>query len=140
MPLPITELSKKTEAFKELHKDCKPTWKEPKPDPSLNETQRADWWIEHGEIGLSSRTIWTRLTGRPVFEVNHPHDPDDFERCHKLLEAVPEWKTQLDKLRTLSPQWNNLVEKWHVLTELYLQQIKTKEDNGMYEFMQRLIR
>lgn len=140
MPIQIPEFSKKTKAFNVLHLNCKPTCKEPVPDQSKSMHEKAMFWINNGQIGASSMTMWNCLIGTEnEFIIDHPWDPDDFSRCYKLLEMVPEWKNGLDKLRKLSPTWNNLVENWHKLNEFYLDQVKTKKANGMYEFMKTLI-
>ena len=48
------------------------------------------------------------------------------------------------KLKKLSEPWNNLVDNWDKLTEMYEQNVKENWKNskaiGMYEFMQTLIR
>ena len=88
--------------------------------------------------------MWNCLIGNSNFPVNIPYDPDDFSRCYKLLEAVPEWKSKLHKLKPLSNQWRKLVDNWDKLTEMY--ELNTKENwknskkIGMYEFMQTLIK
>ena len=139
-PILIPELTAKTEAFDLLHKDCPQTYVEPVVDQSKAVRDKAMWWMANGFVGMSSRTMWNCLMGNKDFPVNHPYDPDDFSRCWKLLEAVPEWKGQLDKLRTLSPVWDRLVENWPKLTEFYEDMRIHKKDNGMYDFMQTLIR
>jgi len=87
------------------------------------------WWIANGETGTSSKTMWNCLIGNSNFSVDHPYDPDDFSRCYKLLQTVPEW--------------NNLVENWDKLTEMFEKNQRTGWQNskkiGMYEFMQTLI-
>lgn len=142
-PVPVDEMSEKMMAFDTLHKNCKKTWTEPKADQSKDVLQKAMWWIDYGHVGSSSKTMWSCLMGNPKFPVNIPYDPDDFSRCYKLLEAVPEWKLELHKLKPLSKEWSNLVDNWDKLTEMY--ELNTKENwknskkIGMYEFMQTLI-
>jgi hypothetical protein len=143
-PISVLEMATKTKAFNTLHKDCKQTWVEPEADQSKNALQKAMWWIDNGRVGSSSKTMWSCLMGNYNFPVNIPYDPDDFSRCYKLLEAVPEWKSQLHKLKPLSKQWSNLVDNWDKLTEMY--ELNTKENwknskkIGMYDFMQTLIK
>lgn len=143
-PLAIDEMTKKMEAFDELHKDCKKIWVEPKADQSKGVQEKAMWWMGSGEKGSSSETMWNCLMGNEKFSINHPYDPDDFKRCYKLLEAVPEWKSELHKLKPLSTAWSNLVDNWDKLTEMFEENVKTRwkeyERIGMYEFMQTLIR
>lgn len=143
MPMSVDDFSNKTKAFNAIHGNCKKTWTEPVVDKSLSFYQKAMWWMDNGETGSSSKTMWNCFMQRPTFPVNHPYDPDDFSRCYKLLETVPEWKTQLDRLRHLSPVWSNLVDNWDKLTSMYEENVKTHWKNskkiGMYDFMQKLI-
>jgi len=141
-PIPVDELSKKIKAFDILHKDCKPTWKEPEADQSKSGHEKAIWWIQNGERGMSSDAMWYCFMGVPQ-STAHPYDPDDFKRCWKLLEAVPEWKNELHKLKTLSKVWINLVDNWDKLTDMYEKNCENNWENhkeiGMYEFMQECI-
>jgi hypothetical protein len=98
LPMPIMEMTGKIEDFDNQHQSCEQTWAEPTADPSLPEIDRAFWWLENGERGLSSETMWHCFMNRKSFPVNHPHDAGDFSRCYKLLQAVPEWKHDLGKL------------------------------------------
>lgn len=143
-PMPFQDMTKKIEAFNELHKDCEQTWVEPEVDQSQDVTEKAMWWIANGHVGLSSKTMWNCLMGNKDFPIHHPYDPDDFSRCYKLLETVPEWKKELDKLRKLSTPWNNLVDNWDTLTSMYEKNIKedwkNSEEIGIFKYMQTLIR
>jgi hypothetical protein len=139
-PIAVDCMSKKIKAFDSLHKECKLTWTEPLADQSKDVKEKAMWWIANGHVGSSSKTMWNCLIGNSNFPINHPYDPDDFSRCWKLLEAVPEWKTELQKLKPLSRQWSNLVDNWDKLTEFYEDMRKVKKANGMYEFMIPLIK
>lgn len=142
-PISIESMNEKTEAFNNLHKDCKQTWTEPEADQSKNVQEKAIWWMTNGELGMSSETMWNCFYGIKDYRICHPSDPDDFSRCWKLLKAVPEWKSELHKLKPLSEAWSNLVDNWDKLTEMYE---KNREEHwinceaiGMYEFMQTLI-
>jgi hypothetical protein len=139
-PIPVDELVKKTEAFELLHKDCNQTYVEPKADQNKSVKEKAMWWLSTGERGMSSETMWHCFMGNDNFSINHPYDPDDFKRCYKLLEAIPEWKEELHKLKPLSQAWSNLVDNWDKLNEYFEDMIKHNKANGMYEFMQTLIR
>jgi len=143
-PMPASEMVKKSEAFTALHSDCKQTWVEPVADQSKPVNLKAIWWLENGERGMSSETMYNFFMGKKNFSINHPYDPDDFKRCYKLLEAVPEWKCEIKRLGVLSKAWKNLAENWDKLTAMYERNVKDKWNNykevGMYEFMQTLIR
>ena len=141
-PIAIDDYLKKIRSFEELHKDCNQTWVEQVAEQSKNVKEKAMWWISNGHVGMSSKTMWNCLIGNKDFPLNHPYDPDDFSRCYKLLEAVPEWKNELNKLKTLSKAWKNFVENWDKLTEMFEENCRTDWKNskkiGMYEFMQTL--
>lgn len=143
MPMPVNEMSDKIKAFNKLHSDCKKTWVEPVAPPDKSVYEKAMFWNSYGETGISSKTMWNCLMGNKDFRIGHPYDPDDFKRCYGLLKHVPEWKSQLHKLKPLSTEWSNLVDNWDKLTEMYEQNVKENWKNykkvGMYEFMQTLI-
>jgi hypothetical protein len=73
-------------------------------------------WLASGELGISSNTIATRLSGIDCmpkgWDRDHPHDPADFIRCQKLLDAVPEFRQRLCEMSGESPEWAGLVARW----------------------------
>lgn len=159
LPQPVTMAVSLMEQFTKDHAHCKPVWKEPEPDMTQSYKDRVTWWAKNGEHGVSSKTIWSFMVSGsglysgdfkyvladlteiliPPTQYCHPHDPDDFRRCYKLLKCVPEWKDarSMKMLRTISPVWNKLVENWDKLTELLEEGIKTDQANGMYELMKQ---
>lgn len=143
-PIKVDDFQKKSDAFIELHKDCEQTWTEPVADLSQDIIKRAEWWLKNGETGLSSMTMWSFFMGNKSFGISYPHDPDDFKRCYKLLEAVPEWKERILEIKVLCPEWSNLADNWDTLTKMYEQNVEEKWENhekiGMYQLMNKLTR
>ena len=141
-PCSTDEFSKKAIAFDTLHKDCPKTWVEPTADLTKPLIERASWWYANEERGMSSETMYNCFLNQPQNRICHPHDPGDFKRCWKLLEAIPEWKNDLHKLKSLSPAWSNLVDNWDKLTEMYLENVRTEwknlEEIGMHKLMYSL--
>lgn len=100
---------------------------------------RAALWRHIGEVGASSLTIWSVLTGTPIDDPSPPFDPDDFRRCHELLEWVPEWRERLSEVATAYPEWKGLVEHWGELTAMLVEDGPTGESLRMYELMESLL-
>lgn len=88
---------------------------------------KAIQWIGSHDTGLSSKTIWNALMGTEKFAIDVPWDAGDFGRCYRLLGSIPEWKTRLNELKTLSSSWELLIIHWDQLTELYEKVIASKE-------------
>ena len=144
-PIGVLELGAKSEAFCKLHEDCKPVWKQQEADLTKTVKERAEWWLEHGERGTSSETIFSFFALKddiggciPASRFHHPIDPDDFKRCSMVFKAFPEWKERINELKALSPVWRGLVDQWDKLEKLLAEQLETKEDNGMYDLMKSL--
>ena len=146
-PISVSLLGDKIKAFTKLHKDCPKTWKEPEADQSKDIESTAYFWLANGEHGMSSKAIWHCCMGKiQSHGKSHPYDPDDFSRCYKLFETVPEWreKKYVDLISAMSPQWANLMLHWDELTKMYEENKRTNWKNsdkiGMYELMQKLIK
>lgn len=144
MPIKVDDMTVAVDIFNKQHKSCEPGgYEEPKANTSADTISRANWWIANGFVGMSSKTMWNFFMGNKHFEVNHPYDPDDFSRCYKLLQAVPEWKERISELASLSKAWKGLSENWPKLTEMYEENLrtnwKTGEKIGMGKFMRTLI-
>jgi hypothetical protein len=83
-------------------------------------------WLAGGDTGISAKTIWEVMTGivPPEMErVGIPHDPDDFMRCHRLLEEFPAWRARLPEVAARHPEWIKLVEHWDELDALRQEEI-----------------
>ena len=150
-PQPVSMAGALMEQFVKDHDNCEPTWKEPVNEAQeKSEVENANWWAENGEHGVSSKTMFNHLSR--TLQVRRlknsdpctPYDPDDFKRCYKLLQAVPQWKERLHELKPLSKAWSNLVDNWDKLTEMYEQNVQEDWKNykkiGMYEFMEKLLK
>lgn len=78
-------------------------------------------WLASGRRGVSSNTMFSVMTGVAAMNdwgYSHPHDPDDLSRCRRLLEQVPEFQSQLWKLKPVSKQWSALVDHWDELCRI----------------------
>jgi hypothetical protein len=132
--------------FSKVHKDCVKTWVEPVAETngkSLEENK--NWWLINGEHGISSKNMFAVLSGgyaQAEGRLCTPSDPDDFKRCSQLLQAVPQWRSELHKLKPISETWSNLVYNWDKLETMLIEArelwSKNKGAKEMYEFMKQL--
>ena len=76
-------------------------------------------WLSGGDRGISSEKMVSHLVGLPSRDRgwfgSYPHDPADFARCVKLLEAVPSLRARLGKMATVCAEWAALVGAWDKL-------------------------
>lgn len=105
---------------------------------------KAMTWLNANNVGKSSMTIWNCMLGVKIFPIHIPYDIDDFSRCYKLLEFIPEWKNKINNLSNLNLIWAKLAKNWDILTEMYLDILKsgysTSKIRRANKFMQTLIR
>ena len=70
-------------------------------------------WLCGGRVGSSSLAMVRHLTGLPtVFLGCTPRDSCDLNRCRKLLSDVPWLAERFDDMRTCSPAWAAIVDRW----------------------------
>lgn len=85
---------------------------------------RAARWIVSDDTGISSNTIWAVMMGAvkndaPWHQFDLPYDSDDFGRCYRLLNLIPEWRARLGEVSARFPIWGPMVAAWDELTALY---------------------
>jgi hypothetical protein len=97
-------------------------------------------WLVSGDVGISSKTIWTVMTGWPIegHQPRTPWDPDDFGRCHRLLETFPAWRSRMPEVADAHPEWADLVVAWDELTALYLEELPSGQAPRLYARMEAL--
>lgn len=94
-------------------------------------------WAVGPDTGLSSKTIWRKMMGVPG-QVDVPHDPDDFGRCHRLLSAIPGWRDRIGEMSTV-PGWESLAPAWSELEALYLEELPSGRLPKLYARMKELL-
>ena len=142
LPMKVSKAAQLMIDFGKRHSKCNKTWEEPQPDDAATTTPEGqmDWWIRNGEHGMSSKNLFSCLSGKSIRGAStmEPADPDDFRRCYLMLKQVPALKPMLHKARSMSPVWAKIVDNWDKLSEMLEEQMKTNKANGMYEFMKEL--
>jgi len=103
-------------------------------------------WFATGRTGVSSRAMASAIAEIKVehsWPGNHPHDPDDFNRCLLFLECVPEARKHLDKVANISDVWKNIVENFDTLEQMFLDEVGLNWSNATkasktYKYMKSL--
>lgn len=83
-------------------------------------------WLNTGEVGISSKcmAMWLAFGKRVASTFGaHPHDPDDMDRCLKLLHRVPALRERLSKMAEVSKTWAALVERWEEIEAMQMEEI-----------------
>lgn len=75
-------------------------------------------WSLSGDTGSSSKTM-LRAALRPIKGGDIPHDPSDFGRCYRLLEAVPDLRLYFPKMVENCPRLTPYINEWDELSRLY---------------------
>jgi hypothetical protein len=101
-------------------------------------------WLRGYDTGISSLAIFEVMTGKPDGQNakrpgNHPHDPDDFGRCFRLLERFRDWRDRIGEMSAISPQWGTLARHWPELEELYRKESSNMKAPRLYARMRELL-
>ena len=103
---------------------------------------RLDWWLERGERGVSSDTIYSAFTSSaPRHGADIPYDPDDYSRCRALFDLIPEWRKDLSPLVARYPWYKPVADNWDEMDRLWNEEIGDRKKGSapkLYALMQRL--
>lgn len=81
----------------------------------------ARWFVE-GETGASSGYMAAVALGAKTRRVSYPYDPADFNRCLKLVKAVPEVRRDFPKIRRSCKQWRAIIDHWDELRTMFIKE------------------
>lgn len=104
-----------------------------------------DEWIVNGQVGVSSKTMWSAIKGvakgneRQGGNFDIPYDPDDFSRCYKLYVECNLTKSDLQKIADTFKWWKPFIDNWDRLVELWLEESPKRSCPKLYDFMQKLV-
>ena len=104
-------------------------------------------WMANGEVGSSSEAMafWLAFGKMPRNDWHsYPHDPDDFDRCLKLLQRAPALRERLHMMRGVSAVWAAIVDHWNEIETSQLDEIgidwcKAKKAPRTYAIMKKVI-
>jgi len=98
----------------------------------MNLTKNAIKWINTGEHGLSSMTIFHKMTGlwlggKGWGPGSYPLDVDDFFRCVKLFNMVPEFRLRLQEMDQVSVYWRLFAAEWSKIEEHFWVELQRED-------------
>lgn len=83
-------------------------------------------WLVNGQTGLSSMSIVSHVTGNPCHGFFKglpndfvPLDYGDFDRCVRLIKAVPLVRPHLHVMRDVSDEWKRIIDRFDELETAY---------------------
>lgn len=105
-------------------------------------------WLAYGSVGVSSKSMALAAAGMPKCEnwgADIPHDPDDFNRCLLLLDAIPEIRNHFDKIALLSKSWHKIISNWDEIEKSFIDEAgfnwsKSHSAPETYRLMKQVIR
>lgn len=89
-------------------------------------------WLASDDTGMSSLFMASKLTGMFEAEYAYPHDPADFGRCLRLVEAVPELESKIRDMSQHGKEWAVVAANWHEWAEVY----RADDGKRLYRLMQ----
>lgn len=105
-------------------------------------------WFATGRTGLSSCCLAVSLVNQDSAKSvakDHPRDPADLERCLLLLNAVPELRDRLSIMKSVSKEWNALIDQWEKVEATFKHEtgfpsLRWNSAPQTYELMQTIYR
>ena len=77
-------------------------------------------WLGGDDTGLSRKFMASVLSGGQFkAQNNYPRDPDDFGRCMRLIDAVPEFKGLIHLMCQHGHEWTAVANNWETWVGLY---------------------
>lgn len=89
-------------------------------------------WLASDDTGLSSLFMASKLTGMFKAKYAYPHDPADFGRCLRLVEAVPKLESKIRDMSQHGKEWAVVAANWHEWAEV----CRAGEGRRLYRLMQ----
>lgn len=76
-------------------------------------------WLSSEDTGISSKTMFSAITGIPVGCCDIPYDIADVGRCVRMLRILPDLRSQLSKVIELHKEWMPFIDCWKALERYY---------------------
>ena len=88
-------------------------------------------YLARRECGASARAIIYTLNDVLGVYEDHPVDASDFGRCILLLTEFPDYRLELHHMKTISLEWELLINNWDELEKLYRREVENQHYTGL---------
>jgi len=111
----------------------------------VTETQKqVVQWLATGHVGSSSKCMAMWLAFGVRAETYAPADPDDLDRCLKLLDKAPGLRPLIPKMAGVSKDWDALVSRWDEVEASHLAEVglgwtKARSAPKTYNLMRKIM-
>ena len=100
-------------------------------------------WLINGEVGISSSAMAAVSLGHRPRDTSAPRDPDDLNRCMKLVARCPQVKNSFPQIRELSKRWEAVIDHWDELSGMFVEEVgwdwsKARSAQKTYDRMKEL--
>jgi len=75
------------------------------------------------QLGQSAQCMAFQLLSIPTENTSHPSDPADFNRCLRLLNAVPELRERIPHMANVSAYWAAVAKHWDDIEATFLGEV-----------------
>lgn len=76
-------------------------------------------WLASHDTGVSSKTMFSAITGVPTDACDIPYDIADVGRCVRMLRALPDLRPQIEKVMIKHKEWMPFIDCWKELERRY---------------------
>jgi hypothetical protein len=111
----------------------------------LGETKMTlDEWIVNGEVGVSSKTMWSAIKGvakgneQMGWNFDTPSDPDDFRRCYLFYKQCNLTKEDLQTVAKVFKWYKPFMDAWDEMVKLYEEESPKRSCPKLYARMEEL--
>jgi hypothetical protein len=103
-------------------------------------------WLANGSVGCSSKCMAMWLAFDQITQDRFcPADPDDLDRCLRLLDRAPGLRPQLPRMADVSKEWARLMARWDEVEASHLAEVglgwtKASRAPKTYDLMASILR
>ena len=81
-------------------------------------------WSVGGDTGNSSKAMVRIAIGINTSDnPSYPLDPADFNRCLKLVRAVPEIRNSFGDIAKTSKEWARIIKNWDLVEKTFIDEV-----------------